>query len=474
MKYSTLSLRDFLQQAESEGLGLTIDKQVDVHHEVAALCSETTQPTLFTNLKDYPDFQLTDCLTRFRDTQALALGIERDNPGRVLPAYLEKLSQGPGPTVTVDDAPVKEVIWQGEDVDLARLPIPVPSEGEDFPHLGLKKEQFQTPTISSGMAVTRSPEGVYNTFYTMAKVVSKDRLQFFMLPGHTEKNVQAWAERGERCPMALVMGCHPIYELGTVYSGPHPGFSELNLVSTLMGEPVPMIKAESLDLEVPAMSEIVIEGFIDAEKTPYLHVSSHSDSYAPIMSLEPSFDVTAITMRQKPIYRHIQPNRFTEHHSLAEFIVIPPMLKMMQDKGLPVHDIHMPLRSCGNCAIIQMTANNPAEVREVMQTAMANPISPRLSIIVDEDVDIYNTDDVLFALSIRTNGTLDVEGFNGTRGMPEPLTVLINSPEDIQMLPNNRWVIDATKPTLAEPGRRQEFSRIRARGEGRVHLADFL
>jgi len=274
--------------------------------------------------------------------------------------------------------------------------------------------------------------------------------------------------------MALVIGCHPAYEFGAAYTGPHPGFSELNLISTILGEPVPTTKAETLDLEIPALAEIVIEGFIDPEKMPYIHASSHSDSYAPLISEEPFFDVTAITMRKNPIYRHIQPTRFTEHHSLAEFITIPPLFTMLQAKGLPVTDIHMPLHSCGNCAFIQMTANNPAEVREVMQTAMANPMAPRLSIVVDEDVDIYNTNDVLFALSIRANGIGSAEGFNGTRGLPEPLTTLIHSAQDIRSIPNNRWAIDATKPSLNEPERRLEFVRLQARGEGAVKLADFI
>ena len=236
----------------------------------------------------------------------------------------------------------------------------------------------QVPLASGGMGVTRHPDGTHNTFFTMAKVIGEQRIHFFMLPGHTAKNVQAWAERGEHCPMALVIGCHPAYEIGAAYTGPHPGFSELNLISTILGAPVPTTRAETLDLDIPALAEIVVEGFIDAEKAPYIHASSHSDSYAPIVSMEPFFDVTAITMREKPIYRHLQPTRFTEHHSLAEFITIPPLFTMLQAKGLPVKDIHMPLRSCGNCAFIQMTANNPLEVREVMQTAMANPMSPRL------------------------------------------------------------------------------------------------
>ena len=366
------------------------------------------------------------------------------------------------------------MIWTGEEARLSRLPVPIPSEGSEFPHLDITQEDFHVPAISSGMGVTRDPEGNLNTFFTMAKVIGEQRIQFFMLPGHTARNVQAWQDRGERCPMALVIGCHPAYEIGAAYTGPHDGFSELNLIAGLIGGAVPTIKAQTLDLQIPALAEIVIEGYIDPNKAPYLHASSHSDSYAPILSMEPFFDVTAITMRNRPIYRHIQPTRFTEHHSLAEFITIPPLFAMLQAKGLPVKDIHMPLHSCGNCAVIQMTANNPLEVREVMQTAMANPMSPRLTIVVDEDVNIYDMGDVMFALSIRADGRNSLESFCGTRGLPEPLTTLINSPADIQALPNNRWAVNATKPSLAQPNRRAEFVRLRARGEGKVALADFI
>ena len=132
---------------------------------------------------------------------------------------------------------------------------------------------------------------------------------------------------------------------------------------------------------VPAMSEIVVEGKINGKRKPYFHASSHTDTHTPIVSLEPSFKVSAITMRKNPIYRHIQPNRFTEHHSFGDFMVMAPMLQMLRANLLPVNDVHMPLHSCGNCGIIQMTSNNKMEVREAMQTATANPNAPRLSTI---------------------------------------------------------------------------------------------
>lgn len=474
MSYNKADLRSFLAETDAEELTLYIDKTVDVHTQIGALCSQTKQPTVFRNLKGYEDFQLTDCLTRFRDTQALAMGIERGKPELVMPGYLERLSRPPEATVLIDDAPIKEVIWTGDDVDLSRLPIPVPTEGTAMPHLGINEGDFLKPTISGGMGVTRNPDGQLNTFFTMAKVIDKKRIQFFMLPSHTAANVNAWTEKGERCPMALVIGCHPLYEMGASFTGPHDGISELNLIAALLGGPIPTTKAETLDLEIPALAEIVIEGFIDPAKAPYLHASSHSDSYAPIISLEPFFDVTAITMRKKPIYRHIQPNKWTEHHSLTEIIVGTGLLKAMKDADLPVKDIHIPLQSCGNCAIVQMTASTKDEVNKAMQVGINAPMMPRLTIIVDDDVNIYDMNDVLFALSVRTKGKAGLATLEGVMGMPEPLTTLINSATDIQPLPNNRWAVDATKPPLNEPNKRLEHVRLTPRGEPTTKLADFL
>jgi len=474
MKTNRADLRSFLAEADAAGLTLQIDKPVDVATEIGALCSETVRPTVFSNLRGFDGFQLTDCLIRFRETQALALGLDRSDPAAVLTGYLGILARGPGELCTVDEAPIKDVIWRDRDADLRKLPIPVPSEGLDIPHLGLSEADFHVPTISGGMAITSHPDGGQNTFYSMAKVIDATRIHFFMLPGHTSRNIAAWSAKGERCPMAFVIGCHPAYEIGASYTGPHEGFSELHLISTILGEPVPVIQAETVDLQVPAMAEIVIEGTIDPDKARYLHMSSHTDTFSPIFSKEPFFDVTAITMRAAPIYRHIQPNRFTDHHSLSEFIVAMPLLKALRDKGLPVRDVHIPLRSCVNCAIIQMSASNPAEVREAMLTGLSNPICPRLTIVVDEDIDIYNVEDVLYAVSIRTDPGQDLATFNGVRGYPEPLVTRINSPDDISVTANNRWAIDATKPSLSEPHRRLEMHRLRARGEHAVKLADFM
>lgn len=474
MSYNRSDLRSFLAETDAKGLTLYIDKPVDVQTQIAALCSETTLPTVFRNLKGFEDFQLVDGLTRFRETQAMAMGIDSDQPELVMSSYLKGLSKGPGSTVSVDNAPIKEVIWKGDDADLSRLPIPIPTEGVDMPHLDLKADDFLIPTVSGGIVVTRHPNGQHNTFFTMAQVHGNKRMHCFVYSRHTWANIQAWASKGEKCPMAFVIGCHPLYELGAAYTGPHEGFSELHIVSSLFGEPIPTIKAETVDLDIPALAEIVIEGYIDPEKATYLHVSSHSDSYSPIFSSEPFFDVTAITMREKPIYRHIQPNRFTEHHSFIEFIAASGLLKAMLDANLPVKDIHFPVQSCGNCAIVQVRAESEEQVRKVMQMGMQNPMAPRLTIVVDEDVNIYDMGDVMFALSIRTKGKFGLDTLEGVPAMAEPLTTLVNSRTDVQPIPNNRWAVDATKPPLSDGKRRLESVRLTPRGESVAKLADFI
>ena len=147
MNINNSTLRDYLASAKKAGQYLQIDQPVDVATEVGTLCSQTKVPTLFANLKGFEGFQLVDCLTRFRDTQALALGINADDPAAVLTTYLERLSKGPGPTIEIEDAPIKEQIWLGDDASLHRLPIPTPSEGIDYPQLGLTAEDFVFPCI---------------------------------------------------------------------------------------------------------------------------------------------------------------------------------------------------------------------------------------------------------------------------------------------------------------------------------------
>ena len=466
-------LRTFLKDLENRNELLRITKPADVQAEVPALCSQTTQAVLFDNLLSHENWRLTDCLVRDRDTQALALGCSADS---VVPAYVELSGRGPGETCLIDDSPVKEVIWTGDDVNLHRLPVPIPSDGIAVPHLNLKPEDFRTPVISGAITMTKNPEtGVHNCSFTMAKIAGERRTHCYVFSPHTWANVNAYGQRGERAPMALVIGCHPIYELAAAYTGPHDNYSEIQIAAGMLNEPIALTRCETIDLEVPAYAEIVIEGFVDPEPGRYVHTSAHTDTHTPFISSEPFFDVTAITMRKDPIYRHIQPTRFTDHHALCEFIVAPMLFNILKGKGLDVHDVHVPLQSRINCAVIQMTPNTTEESREALLSSMGLPFFPRVTIVVDRDIDIYDMKDVLYALSIRMDPAADIVTFDGVRSFNlEPIAKTIPGLEDSIFRTQTRCGIDATKPGLSQPEKRVYFERLTPRGGNDVRLEDFL
>lgn len=473
MNFSTEDLRSFLAEVESRHKLLRIGKAVDAQTEVPALCSETRSPILFENIRDHEGWRLADCLIRDRKHQGIAL---KCHPDEVIATYAQRASRGPGETCVVTDSPVKEVIWNGSDASLHKLPVPIPAEGIEVPHLGLKPADMEKPVISGAIGITRNPEtGVHNCFYTMAKIDSEQRAHCYIFSPHTWENIRMYQARGERAPLALVIGCHPIYELAAAYTGPHPGFSEIQLAAAMLGEPVALVNCESVDLQVPAYAEIVIEGLIDPELGRYVHTSAHTDTRCPFVSNEPYFDITSITMRGDPIYRHIQPTRFTDHHAICEFIIAPMLLGILRGKGLDVRDVSVPLQSSINCAVIQMTPRAREEVREALLNSMAMPFFPRLTIAVDEDVNIYDMNDVMYALSIRVDPAADILTVDGVRSFNlEPMGALIPGLEDGLLRSGARYGIDATKPPLSQPDKRIYFERLKAKGEDKVFLQDYV
>ena len=167
-----------------------VRKSVDVLTQLPALCSQSSDPLLFENLNGYGGWRLADRLLGDRELQALALACA---PDAVIPHYAAATATGPGMLSDVADGPVKEIIWSGAEADLTRLPVPVPSEGIDVPHMDLKAEDFRSPVISGSVAITRHPEsGVQNCFFTMAKVVGSHRAHCYVFSPHTWENIAAW------------------------------------------------------------------------------------------------------------------------------------------------------------------------------------------------------------------------------------------------------------------------------------------
>lgn len=126
------------------------------------------------------------------------------------------------------------------------------------------------------------------------------------------------------------------------------------------------------------------------------------------------------------------------------------------------------------CAVIQMTANAREEVREALLNGLTMPLFPRLTIAVDEDVNIYDMNDIIYAISIRVDPKVDIMTVKDIRSFNlEPVAAPIAGTEETILRSGSRYAIDATKPPLSQPDKRIQFERLTARREGRVFLKDF-
>ena len=242
-----LNLRDFLQ-ALGDDL-IRVDDEIDPITQAGALCSAAPRPIMLSRLKGFPGWSLCDILVKDRARQAKALGT---TPRHVVRELSDRMfTRVPGGSKLVPDGPCKEVKLLGADADITKLPIPIHSEGDAGRYLG------------SGVTITRDPEtGVRNEAIIRALVRGPRKMGFWMAARHNWAHLMKYQERGLPAPMAFAIGLHPGYEILANFSGRHEGYDELEMGAGVLGETLELVKCETIDLEVPAQAEIVIEGVV--------------------------------------------------------------------------------------------------------------------------------------------------------------------------------------------------------------------
>ena len=297
------TLRSFLETIDNRILH--IRDEVDPVRQIGYLCSESKHPLLFHKLQGFDGWRLTDILIKDRRGQAKALGLEKQN--EVCPYLAKQMSKGAGESVLVESGPVKEVKLLGDEADIRKLPIPIHSHGDAGRYLG------------SGITITRDPEtGIRNESILRVQLTDDPhKAPFWMAARHNYQHYLKYVERNEPMPMAFAIGLHPVYEIMANWSGIHKDFDELEYAAGVLGETVEMVKCETIDLEVPAHAEVIIEGTVDPTERmmegpfgEFTNFGFGAEGPAPV------FTTTAITHRKDPIFRHMQATWFTDHQPL--------------------------------------------------------------------------------------------------------------------------------------------------------------
>jgi 4-hydroxy-3-polyprenylbenzoate decarboxylase len=336
---------------------------------------------------------------------------------------------------SVERGPCQEVVYTGSQVDLYRLPIITcwPEDGG--------------PYITLPMVISRDPRtGARNVGMYRLQVYDKQTLgmHWQIHKGGTEHQRTAREQGKPRMEVAVAIGCDP----ASIYAGSAPlppGIDEIMFAGWLRRERVEMVKCKTIDLEVPAHAEIVLEGWVDpAEERMEGPFGDHTGYYS-LADIYPVLHVQAITMRKKPIYATtivgIPPQEDYWLGKATERLFLPLIQLVVPE----VVDYTMPAAGTfHNLVIVSIKKRFPGQARKVMYAMWGLMLLSLAKYIwvVDADVNIHNMDEVLFHVTSNTDPLRDIVITEG------PLDALDHAADHFAY--GGKMGIDATRkdPTL--------------------------
>jgi 4-hydroxy-3-polyprenylbenzoate decarboxylase len=331
----------------------------------------------------------------------------------------------------------QEVVWEGDKADLTRLPVIQcwPSDGN------LDSGQVYDPAAAA--AVSEWGTGRYITLgstfthnpQTGERNVGMYRIQLFgprkaAIHWHIHhdgaRHFRLWQKRGEKMPVAIVLGGHPALTYAATAPLP-PGMDEAMFAGFLAGGGIEMVPCRTIDMQVPADAEIVIEGFADPTQRLMEGPFGDHTGYYSLADWYPAFHVTAITHRRHPIY----PTTIVGRPPMEDYFlgkaterIFLPLLQMLIpdliDYSLPMAGVFH------NCAFVKIRKEYPHQARRVMHAiwGAGQMAFTKFIIVVDEHVDVHDEQDVLFHMFTNCDPQRDSEIVRG------PVDILDHSSPD--------------------------------------------
>lgn len=387
-------LREFIALLEEKKDLLRVKKPVDTKYEIAGYIRKTSDQrgpaVFFENVKGF-EMPVVGGVFGTRERAFLALECTSDNYVDKFQTALERLL---APKL-VPTGPCKEVIHTGKNIDLNRLPIPLFSEKDPG--------RF----ITLGNVISKDPEtGRKNTSIYRMQVKGPNRLGIMAQQLYLQ--LTRAEAKGQGLPVAIAIGTDPVIPLATQWQAPYET-DEMDLAGALRGEPIEVVKAETVDLEVPATAEIIIEGTVlpnvREEEGPFGEVSGYYTPATP----KPLIEVSAITHRKNPIYQAALTGMpTTENHVLKQISLEATYYWELKRQHPGVTAVHFP--SAGTVGFIVVIAIKQAhefEARNVIAT-MFGTRRNKIIIVVDDDIDVFDMEKVLWAVATRSQPDEDV------------------------------------------------------------------
>jgi 4-hydroxy-3-polyprenylbenzoate decarboxylase/2,5-furandicarboxylate decarboxylase 1 len=395
---SFADLRSFLDHLRVTGNLLTISDEVDPRYGISAWIRRTSDvagPTVFfSNVKGH-DMPVVGGVFNSPDKAILAL--EVPDHAAAVDRFAHAIEH-PIVPVTAASGSCQEIVIRGDDVDLTKLPIPTYGEqdGGSF--------------VTVGIGICRDPEGVPNAGIYRMQLFDDKSLGLAASPytdfDHIRKRYEAM---GQPMEFAVALGVDPAIQLATQARVGY-GVDELGIAGGLRGAPVEMVKCLTVDLAVPATSEIVLEGRFEPGVRHAEGPFGEFSGYVGPGGMEPIFAISAITMRRGPIFQAgLTGVPVTENHVMKSLPMEAQLLVELRKSYPDVTAVSYPGEGGAEyLCVIGVRQRYPNQARNIILSALGSTGHPKLVVVTDEDVDIYDIAKVWWAILTRCQPDRDV------------------------------------------------------------------
>jgi len=439
-------LRQWIEQVDTLGEltavnGADWDTEIGAVTELGHHMGEKSSALLFDNIKGYPaGYRVLSntlnslkrlALTLHMDTNYTRSGFVKDVKHHIGSVkYL--------PPEIVNDGPVMENVYEGKDIDLFKFPTPKWHELDGGRYIG-----------TGSVDITRDPDSGWVNLGTYRVMIhDENTLAFYISPGkHGRIMREKYYAKGEPCKVAISFGHDPLIFLAGGMEVPN-GVCEYDWVGGLQKAPVPVILGGYTGLPIPASAEIVIEGeSVPGEERNEGPFGEWTGYYASSMRAEPTIRVKRVYHRDNPIILGAPPTRPPcEFNYMRCYLRSAMIWQELEAAGVPDVRGVWCHESGGSrlMVFVSIKQRYPGHARQAGMIAgycHSAAYLGRYVVVVDEDIDVTNTDDVLWAIATRSNPDLDIEIVRRSwSGALDPIV-----PKD-QKGHSSRAIIDACRP----------------------------
>ncbi|QEM80645.1 4-hydroxy-3-polyprenylbenzoate decarboxylase [Halomonas binhaiensis] len=423
MKYR--DLREFIAVLEEAGELKRVTAEVDPYLEITEICDRTLRAggpaLLFENVKGSKMPLLGNL---FGTPQRVAMGMGQDSVDALrevgellaflkepeppkglrdawekLPIFKQVMSMSPK---TVRSAPVQALVYEGDEVDLDRLPIQHCWPGDAAPLVTWPL------VVTKGPSKSRQNLGIYRQ-----QKLSKNRLIMRWLShrgGALDYQEFRKLHPEEPFPVAVALGADPATILGAVTPVPDT-LSEYAFAGLLRGSRTELVKCGHADLQVPASAEIILEGFIYPDDTaPEGPYGDHTGYYNEVETF-PVFTVTRMTMRENAIYHSTYTGRPPDEPAILGLALNEVFVPILRRQFPEIQDFYLPPEGCSyRMAVVTMKKQYPGHAKRVMMgvwSFLRQFMYTKFVVVVDDDIDARNWQDVIWAITTRMDPARD-------------------------------------------------------------------